>query len=318
MSDKTPFENFDIEEFKAQEFPKPTGKYPDVDRLINHLDRITGLLSECAGQSVKNCVSGTGDNIYILHTNTRYTIAWNFRLRTLSLIKIFSEIEDVEGNLLFDEGTATIILRSLLESYLVYYQLYNLNQSNPDLQKIYFNMYDLSSRLQFLRSTKNIKGLNNPPEKDQKFKSETDQLIIVIINDESFASLPVKIQQAIKRIKEGKQDYLSFVNFTALIKASPLPNDFIGDYYSQASAIAHSEGFSARMSLMVFESRDKWNSLNELLKFRLIYFALSISSQFFISFIQYDRTELDDEKEKDLCEVLILVDFYLKALASNK
>lgn len=317
MSNKIPFENFDIEKFKAQEFPKPTGKYPDVGRLINHLDKITALLSECAVQAVKITDKQKTDNLSVLHTNTRYTIVGNFRIRTISLIKIFSNIEDIDGNQLFDEGTATIILRSLLESYLVYFQLYNLNEADASLQEIYFNMYDLSSRLQFLKTTKNLQGLTNPPEKNPNFNNRTAQLLTDIISNKNFLALPANIQKALKRIKEGKQDYLSFVNFTQLIKASPLPNEFIGNYYSYASAFAHSEGFSSRMSQMVFESKSRWTDLNELLKFRLIYFALAISSQFFISFTTYEKTELEDELEQEVCEVLILVDFYLKAMANN-
>ncbi len=307
MSQKIPFKNFDIEKFKAQEFPIPTGKYPDASRMINHLDKITGLLSLCASQSVKNFIKEEKDHFTILHNNTRYTIAWNFRIRTLSLIKIFSEIMDVEGKSIFDEGTATIILRSLLESYLVYYQLYNLNQTNPALQAIYFNMYDLSSRLQVLKQTKNIPGLTNPPTESLEFKGEIERLTNAISIDNDFALLPKKTQQAIKRIQDGKQDYLSFVNFNDLIKSSPLPSNFIGDYYSYASAFAHSE-----------ESQDNWKSINDLLKFRLLYFALSIASQFFICYTTYDHTELEDEAEQELCEVLILVDFYLKAMSAQQ
>lgn len=308
-------ENFDYDSFMSREFPKPEGKYPDVDRLIKHFDKITALLMDCAIQAIKN---PSKNNISAMHENTRYTIACNFRLRSINLIKIFKEVLDIDGNAVFDEGTANIIARSLLESYLVYYRLYNGCSEDITLQNLYFNLYDLSSVLQFVKYGKSIQGSESIPFKDIEFRSQIKKLILAIKKNDRFRSLPPNVRESIENISSNRKDFLSFINFSKLIKESPLPTEFFTSYYSYSSAFAHSEGFSSRVLQMIFQSRERWTEMNEMLKFKLIYNCLGISSQFFISFIEYDHTELEDEKEKEVWEVVSLSNYYLNAMAISK
>ncbi len=314
MNKEIIFEGFDYHKFMKEEFPQHGGKTPDLNKMVKHFDKITSFLLDCALQAIKRD-KVCEDDFDVLHENTRYTIVGNFRLRSINLIKILHELKDIEGNSLFDDATANIIVRSLLESYLVYFQLYNSCEKNIGLQKLYFKMYDLSSLLHFVKFAKEIISENENGSK--RFEGRIENLVYEIKADDNFNSLPKKMQQDIIRIKSGKQDYLSFLNFSKLILKSPLPSQFITAFYSYSSSYAHTEGFSSRMSQMIFGSRTKWNKLNELLKLKLIYICLAVSSQFFLSFIEYDETELNDDKKKDTNEVVSLASFYLNAVGKN-
>jgi len=306
---------FDYEGFMAKEFPKPEGTYPDIGRLLEHFNRITGLLMECALQSLKQSENDQSESA--LHANTRYTIVCNFRLWTINLIKIFDDILDLKGDAIFDEGTANIVARSLLESYLVYFRLYNGCSNDKETQELYFNLYDLSSILHFVKFGRSLQGIGQKFD-ELNLGGQIKKLLKEIKSNNKFLSLPSKIHDAIKKIEAGEQDYLSFINFNKLIRESPLPTDFITTYYSYASSFAHSEGFSSSVSQVYFESREKWEALNKMLKFRLMYVCLAASSQFFISYIDYDKTQLEDDREKDVWETLSLCNYYLTALKLNK
>ncbi|RYZ55988.1 MAG: hypothetical protein EOP49_01680 [Sphingobacteriales bacterium] len=288
-----------------------------MSKLLNHFDKITALLMDCAIQTVKTG-NGDNDNVSILHNNTRYIIACNFRLRAVNLIKIFNEILDIDGNAVFDEATANIITRSLLESYLVYFRLYNGCGDDLKLQELYFNLYDLSSVLQFIKYGKSIKGSKNSSFNEGNLRMQIKKLLNEINGNGKFRTLPTAVRDSITRISSGKQDYLSFINFSKLIRESPLPSEFISAYYSYASAFAHSEGFSSKFTQMIFESCERWTEMNGNLKLRMIYICLAVSSQFFLSFIQYDKTELEDEKEQEVWEIVSLSNYYLTALQHNK
>ncbi|MES2063564.1 MAG: hypothetical protein V4456_16675 [Bacteroidota bacterium] len=308
--------NFDYEGFMAREFPHPKGVYPEIGRLLEHFNKITGLLMDCALQSLKLAQSDQ-DKESVLHTNTRYTIVCNFRLRTINLIKVFSEILDIEGNAIFDEGTANVIARSLLESYLVYFRLYNGCGNDKEIQELYFNLYDLSSVLHFVKFAKSLVKIDQNKHNEINLKGHIKKLICDTTKNHKFRALPSGIQDSIRNIEAGKHDYLSFINFNKLIRESPLPTQFITSYYSYASSFAHSEGFSSSVSQMVFESKERWKAINEMLKFRLVYVCLAVSSQFFISYTEYDKTQLEDEREKDVWETLSLCNYYLEALNHN-
>lgn len=308
--------NFDYEGFMAREFPKPESKYPAIGRLLEHFNKITRLLMECALQSLKQAENDPSESV--LHANTRYTIVCNFRLRTINLIKIFNEILDLKGGAIFDEGTANVVARSLLESYLVYFRLYNGCGNDKAIQEVYFNLYDLSSVLHFVKFGKSLQGIGQTKFDEINLRGHIRKLITDIKSNSKFRTLPSGIQDAIKKIEDGRQDYLSFINFSKLIRESPLPTDFITSYYSYASSFAHSEGFSSSVSQVYFESREKWKALNEMLKFKLIYVCLAVSAQFFISYIEYDKTQLEDDREKDVWETVSLCNYYLTALNLNK
>ena len=308
--------NFDYEGFMAREFPHPKGVYPEIGRLLEHFNKITRLLMECALESLKQTENDQSESV--LHANTRYTIVCNFRLRTINLIKIFNEILDLKGDAIFDEGTANVVARSLLESYLVYFRLYNGCERDKEVQEVYFNLYDLSSVLHFVKFGKSLQSIGPNKFDEINLRGHIKKLINDIKNNNKFRTLPSGIHDSIKKIEVGRQDYLSFINFSKLIRESPLPTDFITSYYSYASSFAHSEGFSSSVSQVYFESREKWKALNEMLKFRLIYVCLAVSSQFFISYIEYDKTQLEDEREKDAWETLSLCNYYLEALRLNK
>lgn len=316
MDAKESLNDFDYEGFMAREFPKPESTYPAIERLLEHFNKITRLLMECAMQSLKQAENDQNESV--LHANTRYTIVCNFRLRTINLIKIFNEILDLKGDSIFDEGTANVVARSLLESYLVYFRLYNGCGNNKEIQELYFNLYDLSSVLHFLKFGKSLQRIGQNKFDEINLTVHVKKLITGIKSNNKFRTLPPGIQDSLKKIEAGRQDYLSFINFTKLIRDSPLPTDFITSYYSYASSFAHSEGFSSSISQMYFESRGKWNTLNEMFKFKLIYVCLAVSSQFFISYIEYDKTQLEDDKEKDVWETLSLCNYYLTALNLNK
>lgn len=307
--------NFDYKGFMEKEFPNPEGIYPEIGRLLEHFNKITKLLLECASQSLERAESDEDQSA--LHANTRYIIVCNFRLRTINLIKIFSEILDLKGDPLFDEGTANIVARSLLESYLVYFRLYNGCDQDKVIQELYFNLYDLSSTLHFLKFSKSLVKIDQDKLDKINLEGNIKKLISEIKSSTKFRTLPPGIRNSIQKIEAGKQDYLSFINFNKLITESPLPTQFITSYYSYASSFAHSEGFSSDVSQVYFESRAKWKELNEMLKFRLVYICLAVSSQFFISYTEYDKTKLEDEREKDVWETLSLCNYYLDALKLN-
>jgi hypothetical protein len=308
--------NFDYEAFMVKEFPKPEGKFPDIGRLLEHFNKITRLLMECALQSLQQAEGNESESA--LHANTRYILVCNFRLRTINLIKVFNEILDLKGGTIFDEGTANIIARSLLESYLVYFRLYNGCGSDKETQELYFNLYDLSSILHFVKHGKWMQGIGQIKFDKAGLNGQIKKLLNDIKCSNKAQSLSKGIQDSIKKVEKGNQDYLNFINFSKLIKESPLPTDFVTSFYSYSSSFAHSEGFSSSLSQVYFESREKWKELNEMLKFRLIYVCLAVSSQFFISYIEYDKTELEDDKEQEIWETLSLCNYYLTALNLNK
>ncbi|WP_431294160.1 DUF5677 domain-containing protein [Pedobacter sp. P26] len=308
--------NFDYDSFMTREFPYPEGKFPEITRLLGHFNKITKLLLECAIQSLRVAKNHQGEAAF--RANTRYTIVCNFRLRTINLIKIFSDLVDLKGGEIFDEGTANIIVRSLLESYLVYFRLYNGCKGDKETQTLYFNMYDLSSVLHFLKYGKSLQNKRPSKFEEGNVKTRIKKLINKIKSSDNFGTLPLRIRNAILKIETGDLDYLNFINFNKLIKDSPLPTEFVTSYYSYASSFAHSEGFSSNLSQVYFQSRKKWRELNEMFKFRLIYMCLAVSSQFYISFIEYDKTQLGDEKEQDVWETLSLCNYYLTAIKTNK
>jgi len=308
--------NFDYEGFMTREFSYPEGKFPDITRLLGHFDKITKLLLECAIQSLKVAKNHQGLPAY--HANTRYTIVCNFRLRTINLIKIFSDLVDIKGGEIFDEGTANIIARSLLESYLIYFRLYNGCKGDKEIQNLYFNLYDLSSAMHFLKYRKSFQGIKPEKFDEGTFNLRIEELIKNIKSSNKYAALPQKTRNAIQKIEAGEQDYINFINFNKLIRESPLPTNFVTTYYSYASSFAHSEGFSSSVSQTYFQSRERWKDLNQSLKFKLIYMCLAVSSQFYISFIEYDKRQMGDEKEQDVWETLSLCNYYLTALNINK
>jgi hypothetical protein len=316
MNENDSLNDFDYEGFMAREFPTPESTYPEIGRLLEHFNRITRLLMECALESLKRAENDKNESA--LHANTRYTIVCNFRLRTINLIKIFNEIMDLKGDAIFDEGTANVVARSLLESYLVYFRLYNGWDNDKENKELYFNLYDLSSVLHFAKFGKSLHSKGNNKFDEVNLTEQIKKLIADIKGNKKFRELPKKIQDSIIKIEGGNQDYLSFINFNKLIGESPLPTEFINSYYSYASSFAHSEGFSSIVSQVYFESREKWKELNEMLKFKLIYICLAVSSQFFISYIEYDKTQLEDDREKDVSETVSLCNYYLTALNLNK
>lgn len=308
--------DFDYQKFMAQEFPVDKAELPSTVVLIRHVDRISALLFDCALQSVK-VAPGNGDNFQINHTNTRYILVSNYRLRLINLLKVLDGVLDIEGNVFFDDATANIIVRSLLESYLVYDKLYNGNLGNVDQQQYYFNLFELSSLLQFIKQRDEIykRAQNADPFPD--FKQDISNLLDLIEKNSEFASAPEQLRKSIQAVKSGKKNYLSFMNFTAAIKSSPLPTNFATHYYSYASAFAHSEGFGIKFSQMRFENKKEWPKRNELLKFRLLADCLYITSQFFIAYIEYDHTQLEDDREKDVWEVVSLAAYYISAMNKN-
>jgi hypothetical protein len=316
MNAEESLNNFDYEGFMTREFPIPEGKYPDIGQSLGHLNKITRMLMECALQSIR--VAERDPKASAVHANTRYTIVCNYRLRTINLIKIFTELLDVKGGSIFDEGTANIVARSLLESYLVYYRLYNGCKGDKEMQKLYFTLYDLSSRLHFVKFGNTLHMVAQEKFDEASLRAQIEKLISEVKSSKKYSKLPKGITNAIQKIEAGKQDYLSFVNFNQLIRESPLPTELVTAYYSYTSSFAHTEGFSSIVSQVYFQSRKDWAALNEMLKFRLIYPCLAVSAQFYISFIEYDKTQLADDNEKEVWEVLLLCKYYLTAFNLNQ
>ncbi|MGM9475185.1 hypothetical protein ACS5PU_02100 [Pedobacter sp. GSP4] len=225
---------------------------------------------------------------------------------------------DLKGGSIFDEGTANIVARSLLESYLVYYRLYNGCKGDKELQELYFGLYELSSRLHFLKFGVTLHMVSPENFDEGKLRAQIGKLISEVKSNKKYHKLPQAIPNAIQKIEAGKQDYLSLFNFNKLIKESPLPTEFVTAYYSYTSSFAHAEGFSSVVSQVYFQARKDWKALNEMLKFRLIYPLLAVSAQFYISHIEYDKTQLADDKQNEVWEVLSLCNYYLTAFNLNK
>ncbi|SDE64954.1 hypothetical protein SAMN05216464_10892 [Mucilaginibacter pineti] len=307
---------FDYQKFMEQEFPKNKNERPSSTTLIKHIDRISALLFDCALQAVKVAPS-SAENFQIAHTNTRYIIVSNYRLRVINLIKILDGVFDINGNVFFDDATANIMVRSLLESYLVYFRLYNECSENLVQQQLYFNLYELSSILQFRKQREEVfkKAISPGPIID--FKPEVDDLIDMLEKNSEYELAPEQLRKNVQAVKAGKKDYLSYMNFTAAIKTSPLPTNFATHYYSYASAFAHSEGFSIKYAQMRFENKKEWPASNELIKFKLLADCLYITSQFLSSFIEYDHTQLEDEREREVWEVVSLAAYYTSAMNKN-
>ena len=316
MDANNSFNNFDYEGFMTREFPMPEDKYPDIGRSLEHLNKITKLLLECALQSIR--IAERDPNTSAVHANTQYTIVCNYRLRTMNLIKIFTELLDLKGGSIFDEGTANIVARSLLESYLVYYRLYNGCKGDNELQELYFGLYELSSRLHFLKFGVTLQMVSPENFDEGKLRAQIRKLISEVKSNKKYHKLPQAIPNAIQMIETGKQDYLSLFNFNKLIRESPLPTELVTAYYSYTSSFAHAEGFSSIVSQVYFQSRKHWKEINEMLKFRLIYPLLAVSAQFYISYIEYDKTQLADDKQNEVLEVLSLCNYYLTAFNLNK
>ncbi|RZJ72366.1 MAG: hypothetical protein EOO47_22475 [Flavobacterium sp.] len=308
-------ENADYLSFLNREFPNPKGRYPDIDRSISHLDKISKQLLECARRIHGQAEDDKKQSA--LHINTRTITAGNFRIRTISLIKTFNDIMDARGDLIFDQGTANIIVRSLLESYLVYYRLYNGCKGNKNIQELYFNLYDLSSVLHYVKYANSmLSSLKNKVDDDSLSKRIAD-LISRIKKTKEYQKLPTKIRDGVSKIELGQQDYLSLINFNRLIRESPLPTELITSYYSYASSFTHSEGFSADILQAYFESRAQRKSINDMLKFRLVYICLAVSSQFFKSFNEYDSVEMQPE-DNEMREAIWLSNYYHTAINHNQ
>src|SRR5690606_23420202 len=154
-----------------------------------------------------------------------------FRIRILSLFKVLGSIIDVTGAEYFDEPTANIIIRSLLENYLIYYLLYHQTSGDRDLQNLYFNLFDLSSALQFKKFNNSIKSNSNTSNIEKDIVS----IIGNIEKNPRFNNAEKKIIRSVEKIKNGQQDFISFVNFTKLIENSPLPTNYFKDHYSYSS-----------------------------------------------------------------------------------
>jgi len=309
--------NFNYEEFMKNEFPNSKEKLPEETKLINHLDRITGLLFDNATALLKQ-KKESEEKLVPSFENIRYTMISNYRIRSISLMKVFSEIFNIDNQSLFDEGTACIITRNMLESFLIYYHLYKEPEKNLGERELKFDLYELSSILQFNRHADFLSKKNGPKEfKRPDLQSEINQLILRIESNIAFKRLPKKIIDSINGIKLKKLSFLSFVNFNTLIINSPLPTNFTRDYYSYASAFAHSEGFSVDMSRMIHQNVENWGYLNKILKFKTLTMCLYLSSLFLLTFIKDEKIEFEDEREKDLFEILSLVNFYNQAMECN-
>jgi len=308
---------FDYTDFINEEFPAKKEELPSHKKLVEHFDRITALLFDSANQLLKQ-KKHSGNDLNAQFENIRHTLIANYRLRSINLMKTLEEVKNVDGEGLIDEGTVNIIARSLLESYLVFFNLYKQSSQDLETQKLYFSLYELSSILQFKKYTAAVLKKNsrqNPANLD--LDKKTSVLIDQVINNTSYDTLSKKVKDSIVRVKDKKQDFLSFINFSKLIKLSPLPTNFATEYYSYASSFAHSEGFSINISQMLQGNPQKWQLFNKLLKFRLMSVCLYISSQFLISFIEDEQIQSDDDQELDLMQVFSLADYYIKAMNRN-
>ena len=305
------------EEFRRSEFPKDVKELPQESKLINHFDRITSLLFDSANALLKQRKE-SGEELVGLFENTRHTIVASYRLRSINLMRILKGVFNVDLQSLFDEGTANIIVRSLLESFLIFNYLYKESKENTEESKFKFHLYELASILHFQKHTDSISKNNNLPLfKKSDLEKDVDNLILKIETSPIFKKQPKKIIDSINKLKSKKQNFLTFINFNYLIAKSPLPTNFTKDYYSYASSFAHSEGFSLSISQMINRNIEKWSKINRLNKFRVLTICLFVSSQFLISFIEGEKLEFEDEKEMELFEVFALSNYYVEAMNHN-
>lgn len=305
------------DEFMRNEFPKNADEMPQEFKLVNHFDRITSLLFDSANGLLKHRKE-SGEKLVGLFENTRHTIVANYRLRSINLMRIFNEVFNVNHQSLFDEGTANIIVRSLLESFLIFNYLYKETKANTEESEFKFYLYELASILHFQKYTNSIsKNSSLPLFKQSLLENDIDNLILKIEAHKAFKKQPKKIIDSIARIKSKRQNFLTFINFNSLITKSPLPTSFTKDYYSYASSFAHSEGFSLNMSQMINRNIEKWGEINRLNKFRVLTICLYVSSRFLISFIEGEKIEFEDEREMELFEVFSLANYYVEAMNLN-
>jgi len=311
-------EDFNYSKFMEGEFPKLKDQLPDEKKLVKHLERITSLLFDTA-TNLLNQQKASGDNLDPDFENIRYTIIVNFRLRILSLTKIFDEISNVDGKKIFDEGTANVIIRSLLEIYLTYFYLYPTPELLISDKELRFNLYKLSSLLHFKNyQSALIEKHGEPLENAINLNDQIQSVILEIESNPAFNNLTSRIKDAINRVKSNKQDFFSFMNFNKLIKESPLPTKFISEYYSFASSFSHSEGFSIKFSQMLHGNVENWGILNEKLKFRSLSICLYLASQFLESLLSNNESlETEDEKELELKQVFSIAIFYLTSMRLN-
>lgn len=306
--------NFNYQEFMKNEFPQSKEELPSELKLIEHFDRITSLLFDSANNLLKQ-QKESGKVLSALFENTRHTIVANYRIRSINLIRTLNEVLNIDGKGLFDEGTVNIITRSLLESYLIYFFLYRESEKQPEERELKFMLYELSSILHFQKySNSFLKKNSNNASNMPNFENDINSLILKIEKNTHLQNQTKRIIHSINKIKQKKQNYLSFINFTSLIKSSPLPTNFAQEYYSYASSFAHSEGFSLTMSQMTHKNVEKWNKLNRLMKFKALSICLYISSQFLISFIENEKIEFEDDRGKTMSEVFSLSSYYVKAM----
>jgi hypothetical protein len=309
--------NFNYTEFMNNEFPKSTKELPQEAKLVEHFDRITSLLFDSANGLLKQRKE-SGKELVAIFENTRHTLIANYRLRSINLMRVFNEVFNVDNKSLFDEGTANIITRSLLENYLIFNYLYKESKESTPDSVLKFSLYELSSVLQFQKHADSISKKSLPVAfKKPDLEKDIDALLVKIETNDLYKKQPKKIVDSIKRIKSKKQDFLSFINFNSLIRNSPLPTNFAKDYYSYASSFAHSEGFSLTMSQMLHRNTEKWGLLNKLMKFRILTICLYTSSQFLISFIEDEKINFEDEHEQSILEVLSLSKYYVDAMNCN-
>lgn len=168
--------------------------------------------------------------------------------------------------------------------------------------------------LQFRKYESSVKG----ETKTKDYSREIEELVKKIKSNPNFNSLNKKVMVAIERIGVGKQDYLSYTNFNALIRESPLPTKFFTGFYSYSSSFAHSEAFSINISKSIYASKDNWGKINSLMKFNILSKAIYICSDFVRLFIEYDKTELEDEKEREIWEAVSLCQYYVRAMNNNE
>ena len=67
----------------------------------------------------------------------------------------------------------------------------------------------------------------------------------------------------------------------------------------------------------MIEKKEQWHDLNNKLRFRLLAYALYISSDFLRLSVALDQPELPDERETVALEAISLSTYYVKAMNNN-
>ncbi|WP_379093346.1 DUF5677 domain-containing protein [Pedobacter sp. UC225_65] len=312
MEELHEFKNFDHQKFMEQEFP--LGSSFTFDRSLKHMNMMTSFLTDLASLMLdKNPMSMANE-----HLNVIYTLITNYHLRSITLAQSFEFVRLDNGKSIFDDATPKILFRSLIESYLIFFYLF---EKNKDFSNLNFLLYELQSLLHLKKSISYSQTLSEGKLSltSSKANAMIQSKLQQIMEHESYLMLDKNFRKEIVKVQNGSKHYITLFTFEALMRESELPTDLIINEYSDTSASVHSQLFGLKASQMMFNmSYNDNKGVFEKAKFRLMAQCLYLTSQWVYSFIRTIKMEFEDEYEQQLGEVISLSVYYREALLKNK